>query len=181
LFYLKLKNIKKFISKFTNLKVSIIFINSLSFSRFYYHLDHKNEKLKRDLKTINNIERQMINKYRYDTIYISDLINITFVSMLFKNPQFLVKFIAFQFKKLPKNKKQMKLIQLITQVIQTFSAERDEIIGLKLQFKGRINKRKRARTIKLNQGQMSLQSDSANIEYGYAKAYTKSGLIGVKL
>jgi ribosomal protein S3 len=28
---------------------------------------------------------------------------------------------------------------------------------------------------------MSLQSDSANIEYGYAKAYTKSGLIGVKL
>mgnify|MGYP001949589631 CR=1 FL=1 len=180
-FYLKLKNIKKFISKFTNSKVSIFFINALSFSKFYYRLSQENEKLKKNLNTIKNIENQMVNRYRYDTIYINDLVNIAFISILLKNPQFLTQFIAFQFKKLPKNKKQMKLIQLITQVIQTIITERDEVIGLKLRFKGRINKRKRARTITINQGVMALQSDSTRVEYGYSEGYTKSGLIGIKL
>jgi ribosomal protein S3 len=123
----------------------------------------------------------MVNRYRYDAIYVNDLVNIAFISILFKNPQFLVEFIAFQFKQLPKNKKQMKLIQLIIQVVQTFVTEREEVIGLKLKFKGRINKRKRARTIIVNQGTMTLQSDSTRVEYGYAQGYTKSGLIGIKL
>ena len=180
-FYQKLKIIKKFISKFTNLKVSIFFINSLSFAQFYYYLKQDNDKLKKNFNNIRNIEKQMVNRYRYDAIYVNDLVNIAFISILFKNPQFLVEFIAFQFKQLPKNKKQMKLIQLIIQVVQTFVTEREEVIGLKLKFKGRINKRKRARTIIVNQGTMTLQSDSTRVEYGYAQGYTKSGLIGIKL
>lgn len=180
-FYVKLKNIKKFISKFTNLKVSVVFVNTLSFAQFYYYLKQDNDKLKKNFNNIKNIEKQMVNKYRYDAIYVNDLINIAFISILFKNPKFLVEFIAFQFKELPKNKKQMKLIQLIIQVVQTFVTEREEVIGLKLKFKGRINKRKRARTILINQGVMTLQSDSTRVEYGYAQGYTKSGLIGIKL
>ena len=123
----------------------------------------------------------MTNRYRYDAIYINDLVNIAFISFLTKNPQFLADFLAFQFKKLPINKKQMKLIQLITQVIKTFAADREEIIGFKLQFKGRINKKKRARTLTINQGINALQSTMTRVEYGQSDAYTKSGLIGIKL
>ena len=83
-------------------------------------------------------------------------------------------------KKLPKNKPQLRLIKIITQIIQTIATERKEILGIKIQFKGRINKRKRARTITYKKGVISLQSYSSRVEYSYSNAYTKSGSLGIK-
>lgn len=177
----KLKDIKKFLSKLTNLKTSIFFINSLSFIKFYYYLKQTNTKVKKDPNILLSIQQQMLNTYRYNAIYIQDFVNIAFVSIILKNPKFLTQFIAFQFKKLPKNKRQLKLIQLITKTIQIIGKERKEILGLKIQFKGRINKRKRARSIHFKDGIITLQSHSSRVEYGYTNAYTKSGSLGVKL
>ena len=84
-------------------------------------------------------------------------------------------------KRTTKNKRQLKLIQLITKTIQIIGKERKEILGLKIQFKGRINKRKRARSIHFKDGIITLQSHSSRVEYGYTNAYTKSGSLGVKL
>lgn len=179
--HFKLQHIKKFLSKLTNLKTSVFFINSLSFIKFYYQLEQKNEKIKSNPNILLSIQRQMLNSYRYNAIYIQDFVNIAFISMILKNPKFLTQFIAFQFKKLPKNKRQLKLIQLITKTIQIIGKERKEILGLKIKFKGRINKKKRARSINFKKGIITLQTHSSRVEYGYTNAYTKSGSLGIKL
>ena len=178
---IKIKEIKKFLSKLTNSKISIIFINSLSFAKFCYYLEQKNEFLKKSPNIFLNIQKQMLSSYRYDAIYIQDFVNIAFISLIFKNIQILTDFIGFQFKKLPKNKRQLKLIQLVTKTLQIIFKERDEISGLKIQFKGRINKRKRARTINFKDGVISLHSHSSRVEYGQTNAFTRSGSLGIKL
>ena len=115
---IKIVEIKRFLSKLTNSKISIIFINSLSFIKFYYQLEQKNKFLKKDPNIFVNIQKQMLNSYRYHAIYIQDFVNIAFIALVFKNIKLLTDFIGFQFKKLPKNKRQLKLIQLITKTLQ---------------------------------------------------------------
>ena len=51
-----------------------------------------------ELRFLLNIEKQIINRYKYNAIYVKDLVNITFISVLFKNMDFLSKFLGFQFK-----------------------------------------------------------------------------------
>merc|ERR1711968_186491 len=162
--HFKLQHIKKFLSKLTNLKTSVFFINSLSFIKFYYQLEQKDEKIKNNPNILLSVQRQMLNSYRYNAIYIQDFVNVAFISMILKNPKFLTQFIAFQFKKLPKNKRQLKLIQLITKTIQIIGKERKEILGLNIKFK---------------KGIITLQTHSSRVEYGYTNAYTKSGSLGI--
>ena len=95
--------------------------------------------------------------------------------------EFLTKFIGFQFKKTPKNKRQSKLIQLINQVISLFAFRRKEVVGLNLKFKGRFNRRKSAISINISKGILSLQTNETRVEYGYSEGYTRYGLIGIKV
>lgn len=89
---------------------------------------------------LNKIEREMINKYKYVAVYIQDLVSVSFFSLFFKNPTFLAQFIAFQIAKLPRNRRETKLIRFIMKTVKIFAAQRKEMIGLKLQFKGRVNR-----------------------------------------
>jgi len=82
----------------------------------------------------------MINKYKYIAIYIKDLIRIAYISLLFKKPNFLAKFIAFQIANLPKNRKETAFIRFLIKAIRSIASERKEIIALQLKFKGRVNR-----------------------------------------
>jgi hypothetical protein len=85
----------------------------------------------------------MLNKYKYHAIFIKDFINIAFLTILLKNPKALVLFIAEQFKRLPKNRKQLKLLKFLNQSIQILCKQRREIVGFKFQIVGRLNRRRR--------------------------------------
>jgi hypothetical protein len=82
----------------------------------------------------------MINRYKYVAIYIKDLIRISFISLYMKNPTFLAKFVAFQLSKLPRNRKETKFIRFTTKVIKIFTAQRKEMLGMRIKFKGRVNR-----------------------------------------
>jgi hypothetical protein len=86
------------------------------------------------------LDRDFINKYKYIGIYIKDLVRVAFISVFFKKPSFLAKFMAFQLAKLPRNRKETNFVRFLIKVIKTFAAERKEILGLRIRFKGRVNR-----------------------------------------
>jgi hypothetical protein len=89
------------------------------------------------------IQKMMINKYKYSAIFIKDFVHLAFISVLLKNTQSLVNFIGEQFKRLPKNRKQFKLLRFLQQSLKVFCKQRKEFIGFRFQIKGRLNRRSR--------------------------------------
>jgi hypothetical protein len=89
---------------------------------------------------LSTLDRDFINKYKYIGIYIKDLIRVAFISVFLKKPSFLAKFVAFQISKLPKIRKETIFIRFLIKVIKTFAAERKEILGVRIRFKGRVNR-----------------------------------------
>jgi hypothetical protein len=133
---------KEVLSILTNKKVKIFFINALSLTKYAFNLERKLEKKEKRSPTtfLQNIDRDMINKYKYIGIYIKDLIRVCFIGMFLKKATFMAKFIAFQIAKLPRNRKETSFVRFIIKIVKTFAAERDEILGLRIKFKGRVNR-----------------------------------------
>jgi len=97
-----------------------------------------------------------------------------------KNPQILCNFVGFQFRHLPKNRKQLKLLTFIVRTIKIICTLRPEIYGFKFIIKGRLNRRTRTKTYNHKKGILPLQTDTTRIEYGYSEGFTRRGLIGIK-
>lgn len=175
--------IKKFLTKITNLKINLIFINALSFAKFFYFFNSnlKEKNKKKEKFNVFKIQQFMVNRYKYDAIFIKDFVYLAFLSVFFKNPVYLVSFIGEQFKRLPKNRKQFKLLKFITQTLKIFCQQRTEIVGFKLQIKGRLNRRNRKHKWVFSRGILPLQTYSTRVEYGYSKGFTRRGIIGIKV
>jgi hypothetical protein len=135
--YTRFKQNKEFFNAITQNNLSIFFINSLSLTKFSFQSEISK---KSSNKFLQQIERELIDKYKYVAIYIQDLVHVSFVAFFLKKPTFLANFIAFQIEKLPKNRRETKMIRFIIKTIKIFAAQRKEIIGLKIQFKGRVNR-----------------------------------------
>jgi hypothetical protein len=138
----KKNKIKEFLSKITNSKINIIFINGLSFIKFFYFIAKKKKKEKFN---IFKIQKMMLNKYKYDAILIKDFVHLAFICVTLKNVPLITLFIAELFKRLPKNRKQFKLLNFINQTLKILCQQRKEVFGFKLQITGRLNRRKRTR------------------------------------
>lgn len=178
---------KKFLSKITNSKINLIFINALSFTKFFYLIEDdlnkkkKNKNKKKEKFNIFKIQKIMLNKYKYNAIFIKDFVHLAFISVLLKNTNCLVQFMGEQFKRLPKNRKQMKLLNFIQQTLKIFCEQRNEVFGFKLQLQGRLNRRNRTRKWVFQKGALPIQTYKTRVEYGYSEGWTRSGLIGIKL
>lgn len=185
--YNSINSAKIFLSKITNSKINLIFINALSFSKFFYLIEDDLNKKKKDKNkkkekyNIFKIQKIMLNKYKYNAIFIKDFVHLAFISVLLKNTTCLVQFMGEQFKRLPKNRKQMKLLNFIQQTLKIFCEQRNEVFGFKLQLQGRLNRRNRTRKWVFQKGALPIQTYKTRVEFGYSEGWTKSGLIGIKL
>lgn len=184
--YYDQKQTRELLELFTGLKTSFYFINALAFARFGFHLrmGKKNELLKKkksSLIFLQKIEREFVNKYKYVANYIQDLVRIGFISLYLKNATFLARFIAFQVAKLPKNRRETQLIRFIIKAIKIFAAQRREMLGVKIQFKGRVNRWRRTKAIVAERGRIPFYKYDARIEYGTAKSITRKGALGIRL
>ena len=83
--------------------------------------------------------------------------------------------------KLPKNRKQTKFISFVIKIIQVIAKQRREITGIRLKFKGRVNKWNRTKPIIGQTGLILVNKYYARIEYGTAKALTRKGILGIKI
>jgi hypothetical protein len=181
--YIKFNQNKEALSVLTNKKVKIFFINALSLTKYAFNLERKIEKKEKRSPTLflQNIDRDMINKYKYVGIYIKDLIRVCFIGMFLKKATFMAKFIAFQIAKLPRNRRETSFIRFIVKVVKTFAAEREEILGLRIKFKGRVNRWRRTKSIVGERGVVPLHTIDNRIECGSAQAINRKGALGIRI
>jgi hypothetical protein len=109
-------------------------------TKFAFKLERIKSPNNNPNRFLSVLDRDFINKYKYVGIYIKDLVRVALISMYFKNPGFLAKFISFLLAKLPRNRKETTFIRFLIKVIKTFGAERKEILGVRIKFKGRVNR-----------------------------------------
>jgi len=172
---------KMLLSTWIGKSVDIIFINALALTKFAFKLERLNSPNNNANLFLSTLDRDFINKYKYIGIYIKDLIRIAFISVFLKKPSFLAKFVAFQISKLPKNRKETIFIRFLIKVIKTFAAERKEILGVRIRFKGRVNRWRRTKFILGNRGTLPLQTISERIEQGTAQAVNRKGALGIRI
>jgi len=185
--YKSLKLIKKSLSELTNSKIYLIMINTLSFIKFYEYLHeysdlYKNNKQSEYERT--NLTTQMISFYRYDVKLINDAINVIYITLILKQPLFLAQFIGYQLRKTPRNYRFGKIVQFLSQTITSVVKNRKEILGCRVQFKGRVGGRRSRRARKLqfiSEGIMPLHSYDSKIEYGESCGLTRFGTVGIKI
>jgi len=108
-------------------------------------------------------------------------VRISFFSVFLKKPTFLANFIGFQLAKLPRNRKETQLIRFIIKVIKIFAAQRREILGVKIEFKGRVNRWRRTKIIRGSRKIISYIKYDTRIEFGSGKAVTRKGSIGIRI
>jgi hypothetical protein len=92
------------------------------------------------LEFFKNMQKRFFTKYRTSAIYLKDLLCISFFSFFLKKPTFLLNFIAFQLVHIQKNKKETVLIRFLVKTLKSFANQRSEITGLRIKFRGRVNR-----------------------------------------
>jgi hypothetical protein len=80
-----------------------------------------------------------------------------------------------------KKTKQRSVILLLYRLILAFLNIRINIFGVKLQISGRIDGRRRKKTIRKLFGSMPLQTLSANIDYNLSQSYNAYGILSVSV
>lgn len=178
---LPFKEKKLLLSSWLGTPVDIFFINALSFTKFAFKFERLSSPKNNPNSFLSVLDRDFINKYKYIGIYIKDLVRIALIAMLFKKPSFLAKFVAFQLAKLPKNRKETSFIRFLIKVIKTLGAERREILGVRIKFKGRVNRWRRTKFIIGTRGYLPLQSIKERIEQGTAQAINRKGAVGIRI
>jgi ribosomal protein S3 len=82
---------------------------------------------------------------------------------------------------LPKNRRETSFVRFIIKVVKTFAAEREEVWGLKIKFKGRVNRWRRTKVISGQRGIVPLHTIQNRIEYGTAQAINRKGALGIHI
>jgi hypothetical protein len=175
-----LKDLHKIFSLILGNQTSLIFINALTLTKYSFK-----GKIKRANYFLSKVERDLIQKYKYIAIYIQDFVRICFFSIFLKRLTFLTNFLGFQLSKLPKNRKETKFIRFLIRVIKMFAGQRREITGLKIEFKGRVNRWRRTKiirgTLQSPRKVISYVKYASRLEFGSGKSITRKGALGIRL
>jgi hypothetical protein len=143
-----IEQVKKIVSLITQTNFTIYKVNALSVTRFEFELV-RDKKIKRDKKImilkksaefLSQLERKIESRYRYVAIYIKDLVRITFFCIYLKKADFIANFYASLLSKLPRKRKETKLIIFFVKILKIFSSQRKERIAVRLRFQGRLNR-----------------------------------------
>lgn len=86
----------------------------------------------------------------------------------------------FVVKNLQKTPKHLYFLKTIDLVLRKLYLHHKTFLGYKIQFKGRINGRERAKKICFKTGTIASQTINSNIKYDYQKIRTPSGICGLK-
>lgn len=142
----------------------------------------KNWKKKKNSSLFRQfLEKERRRRYRYIAIYIKDLLRLSFVGFYYKHAQLRREFSAFILKKLPRNRKETKFMRFLIKIRKVFAAQREEVIGIRLRFQGRMNRWRRTKHIVGKKGILPLRSFDTTIAYGIAQGINRKGAFGRRL
>lgn len=183
------EQVKKIVSILTQSNFSFYKLNALSITRFEFEMNRDKElkskqimiEKKKSAEFLNQLERKIESRYRYVAIYIKDLVRITFFSRYLKKVDFMANFYAFLLSKLPRKRKETKLIAFFVTILKVFSAQRVERIAVRLRFQGRLNRWRRTKSITGQKGYLEYYSYKSRIEFGIGQAITRKGTQGIRI
>jgi len=192
---LKYKNVnfdknsfKKILNILTKFNTELYFFNIKSLFNFKNLLLDKSlvfnlqkQKTKRYFDIMNKLKKRFNRKWSRIQFLGMDLMNIAQYSLYFKNVKLLTHLISYQLTFLPKNKRQTSFLKYLSKIIFNFKGEFKEIIGLKIQFKGRFNKWKRTKKWIAQAGNLLVQSYNTYIDYSCVKGLVKKGIFSVRI
>jgi len=152
-----------------------IYYNNYFFKIFLIKIKiEKKKRIKKQFQKAFNIvkRRYRINFYNKQMIY-------TFSYAFFtKNTNIILILI----KKLLENKKiHKKIIKNINNILEIFFILFSNIIGYRIQFKGRLNGYRRKKKIIYQKGKIPLSTLKYNIKYNFNEFKTPSGICSIKL
>lgn len=176
--YISIKTIKKSLEILTKANVCLLLINTVSFIKFYEKYYKKDPKERNDYPYL---ERKLVKRYQSEVRLAKDTLYVLFIALILKKAEFLAKFIGYQLKRMPKNRRQTKLLYYIRSLLRYSLKVQFDLIGIRIQFTGRINGRPRSKYTILNEGILPLQTQNAKLEYGESFGITRYGTIGVKV
>lgn len=143
---------------------------------------NKNIKKKLNKNNIKFLKKNVIKLNRYkQNDFFAESINTTYLCTRFINSaNLLAEFIALQLKK---NKRHYFFLTFLKKCLIKFKKEKGlKFNEIKIQIKGRLNKKPRARKkiFKIAK-RLPILSIKANIDYAEKVAYTSNGTLGVKV
>ena len=157
------------------------------------------ENLKRNLRTINNGEvilnivntystskklRQCVNKVSTQLpmfqkqVYFIEALDLIGTATAVQSAPLLSRYLAQQ---LEVNFRHSQCIDFIKKAIPKFMAVRPNLLGIRVQWKGRLSGADRSKKEVFQQGQIPLHTMNAKIDYSYRPAFTIYGTCGIKV
>lgn len=191
--YIGKKTIPKFLKQLVNASLTVVYINSYAFYKYYYRMWDNSIAKKRRLsfklktrKALMRLDRDIKKKEKLTNRfgkYTGDLVKLGAICLYLKQPEILTRFIGFQIKQASfiKSRRQVPLIKFIMKTLLNLSGNRPEIIGLRIQVKGRFDRWRRTKSIVAMSGTIPYQTFNTYIEYGSSNAVIKKGTFGVRL
>ena len=189
--------IKNVLSLITNSRFSFYQINALSLARYAFDEETKNKnievdqpdkqaptllfKSKKSYFFLSQLEQKLESRYRYVAVHIKDRVRVSFFAIYLKKANFLATFYAFVLSKLPRKRKETKLISFMITLLKIFSAERKEIIGVRIRFQGRLNRWRRTKHIVGKKGRLYDYSHNNYMDFGIGQAITRKGTQGIRI
>jgi hypothetical protein len=158
--------LKKKTERTLGLSVAVFFKN------LKWSLKHTNRNLNRKvLKTVQN------TKFR-DYPLLKDAVLITNLSVFSKEPDFLSTFLVKELCKPHKKKNSQKRILLFFfYLLSILCNVRIELCGARVEVSGRIEGKRRKKTIRKDLGPMPLHNLSADIRYSLSEDYAAHGML----
>lgn len=130
---------------------------------------------------IKHLDRERVRRYKYSAVQIRNIIRAAYVGFYIKNPTLVTQLLAYALPKLQRNRKETKFLRFIIKLVKVLSASRWEILGMKLEFQGRVNRWRRTKCIKTSYGLIPNVIFSSRIEYGSCQSITRKGALSIRL
>ncbi len=112
---------------------------------------------------------------------IPDLARFSFICIYFKKPSALSKIFAIGLSSLPRNRKETQFLRFLIKLIKVFSSQRRERLGVRIRFKGRVNRWRRTKYVNGDKGKLPFYTYSSRIEIGESQAITRKGTLGIRI
>lgn len=89
---------------------------------------------------LRHLEQERSGRFQYVAVQIPDLLRVSFACIYFKKPAVLANLFAQTLSSLPRNRKETQFLRFLRKVVKVFSAQRTERLGVRVRFKGRVNR-----------------------------------------
>lgn len=130
---------------------------------------------------VKHLDREIVRRYKYSAVQIRNIIRAAYVGFYIKNPTLITQLLAYALPKLPRNRKETKFLRFRIKLAKVRSASRWEILGIKLEFQGRVNRWRRTKCMQASYGLIPSVTFVSRIEYGSSQSITRKGARAIRL